>query len=86
MPEDTTPLDFDAACGRLDRIVSALAFAKNVPITTTIALDSPTFNGGPRVYKVNLQNGLPRPPEYAPPWLSLCLPPLLPRLGAAVHS
>jgi len=57
MPQNTTPLDFNAACGRLDRFVSALAFAKNVAVTTTIALDSPTFDGGPKVYKVNLRNG-----------------------------
>ena len=57
MPEDTTPLDFDAACGRLDRFVGALAFAKNITVTTAITLDSPTFDGSPRVYKVHLQNG-----------------------------
>jgi hypothetical protein len=39
------------------RFVNALAFAKNVSVTTTIALDSPTFDGGPKVYKVNLRNG-----------------------------
>jgi hypothetical protein len=42
MREHTTPLDFNTACGRLNRFVDALAFARKIPVTTTIALDSPT--------------------------------------------
>ena len=57
MPQQTTPLDFNAACGRLCRFVGALAFAKNISVTTAITLNSPTFDGGPGVYKVNLLNG-----------------------------
>jgi len=48
-------LDFAAALERLDRTIAELAFTKELSIVSAIALDTPTFDGAPIRYRINLQ-------------------------------
>jgi len=53
--DDRVPLDFAAALERLDRTIAELAFTKELSIVSAIALDTPTFDGAPIRYRINLQ-------------------------------
>jgi len=53
--DDSETLDFAAALERIGRVIAELAFTKELPIVSAIALDTPTFDGAPVRYRINLQ-------------------------------
>lgn len=50
--------NFAAAFSRLDRIVTKLARAKGVSVVSSIAVEAPLFDGGPIMYRIDLNGGI----------------------------
>ena len=57
LSEDDATLSFTAALERLERVVAELARAKGASITAAIAVDTPSFDGAPLRYRIDLKNG-----------------------------
>jgi len=50
--------NFTAAFTRLDRIVTKLARGKGVSVVAAIAIEAPLFDGGPIMYRIDLNGGI----------------------------
>ena|SRR6185436_20180387 len=57
VPDDDARLDFSDALERLERVVAALARTRGVSVNAAISLDTPSFDGAPIRYRIDLKDG-----------------------------
>jgi len=56
LSKDSATLTFATALKRLESVVEDLARTRGISITSGIAVDTPSFDGAPLRYQINLQS------------------------------